>query len=56
MRSKIKKPFSSRMNKKQRKGGDELYCSHVNDGFDFTPKPEEIKGILKYMDNLEKRS
>lgn len=53
MKAKIKKPMISRLNKRQRKGGDELYCSNVNDGIDFTPKPEEIEGILKYMDALE---
>lgn len=57
MKSKIKKNIMLRVPKWMRLKG-EGFCTDwtkVSDGFDFSPKPEELKGVLKYMDELEAR-
>lgn len=55
MKGKIKKNIMLRVPKRMRQN-HYGYCTDwakISDGFDFKPKPEELKGILKYMDKLE---
>lgn len=51
-RGKIQKPMSFRMTKRQGREGL-LPGEGCDDGIDFTPKPEEIPGILAYWERLE---